>query len=102
MRLRRSNSTPSETRPATRRRATLNSEPQEAGADDRGGERPQVRLALADLVDGAADEVGDEHARRHRDRREREGDDHPLPVGAQEAEESPERASKGLTPYFTK
>ena len=66
-------------------------QPQEPGCDDRGGERPQVRLALAYLIDRAPDEVGDEHAGRHRHGRQREGDDHALPVGAQEAEESPER-----------
>ena len=65
-------------------------EPQHLRARDRDSQRQQVGLALADLVDRAADEVGDEHAGRHRDGGQREGHQDSLSVGPEEAEESPE------------
>ena len=75
MRLRRSNSTPSETRPATSRRTTLKTSRSSAGAGDRQRERPEVRAVPADLVDRAADQERDQDARAHRDGREHERPD---------------------------
>ena len=85
MRLRRSNSTPSDTRPATSRRTTLNtsrSSPAPATASASG---TQVGALAADVVDGAADEEGDEHAHAHRGGGEHEGDDDSPAVGARES-----------------
>ena len=99
MRLRRSYSTPSETRPATSRRVTLNSEPQHARSRHRERERPQVRAAVADVVHGAPDQVGHEHAGAHGGGGKHEGGDHPAAVGAQESEQAPER--RHPPSYFT-
>jgi len=73
-------------------------EPDQAGGQNGERERPEVAVALANLVDRAADQERDQRARAHRHRREREGDDHATPVRAQEAEESPEGAHPS---YFT-
>ena len=60
MRLRRSSSTPSDTRPATRRRATVSASRSDAGGEDGEPERRELGLvALADLVDRAAGQPWD-------------------------------------------
>ena len=68
MRLRRSYSTPSDTRPATSRRVDAEQEPQERRRRrlaPASGQRFVV--AVADVVDRAAHEVRDRHAHAHRE-----------------------------------
>ena len=77
-------------------------QPQHAGARHGERERPEVGARLVDVVDRAADEVRHQHAGAHRGGRQHERQDHPAPVGAQEAEQSPEGLHRPSTlePYF--
>ena len=72
MRLRRSTSTPSDTRPATSRRTTEKARRSRATAAIAPTSSDQVAAAAVDVVDRAADQERDEHARAHRGDRERE------------------------------
>src|SRR5919108_4737507 len=65
-------------------------EPKHAGARDGERERPEVRAALADLVNRAAHEVRDEDPDAHRRGREHERDEDTAAVRAKKAEQAPE------------
>jgi hypothetical protein len=71
-------------------------EPQQPGAADRQRQHGERAAAAIDVVDRPPDEERDQHAGAHRRCAERERPSDPAPVGAQEAEQSPE----GPHPYL--